>query len=72
MTKSEHSQLKLKSKATSGIEKFGLEPNTPVEYEVTLVTFEKVCIQLDMIVKEKKANSRVLIDFIFRRKNLGQ
>lgn len=42
MTKSEHAQLKLKSKATAGIEKFNIPANTPVQYEVTLINFEKV------------------------------
>ena len=43
MTKQEHARLKLKSKATAGVEKFNIPSNTPVEYEVTLVNFEKVC-----------------------------
>jgi hypothetical protein len=43
MTKNEHSQLKLKSKATTGVEKFNIPSNTPVVYDVTLVNFEKVC-----------------------------
>jgi hypothetical protein len=42
MTKNEHCQLKLKSKATTGIEKFNIPLNTPVEYHVTLNNFEKV------------------------------
>jgi len=42
MTKGEHAQLKLKSKATTGIEKFKIPVNTPVQYEVTLINFEKV------------------------------
>ncbi len=42
MTKQEHAQLKLKSKATTGVEKFNIPANTPVEYEVTLINFEKV------------------------------
>lgn len=42
MTKGEHAQLKLKSKATTGVEKFNIPANTPVQYEVTLNSFEKV------------------------------
>lgn len=42
MTKNEQSQLKLKSAATNGIEKFNIPKNTPVQYEVTLLNFEKV------------------------------
>jgi hypothetical protein len=42
MTKNEHAQLKLKSKATTGVEKFNIPKNTPVQYEVTLLNFEKV------------------------------
>ncbi len=42
MTKNEHVQLKLKSKATTGVEKFNIPTNIPIEYEVTLLNFEKV------------------------------
>ena len=42
MTKGEHAQLKLKSKATTGVEKFNIPANTPVQYEVTLNSYEKV------------------------------
>jgi hypothetical protein len=42
MTRNEHSKLSLKSKATTGIEKFNIPADTPVEYEVTLLNFEKV------------------------------
>lgn len=42
MTKGEHAQLKLKFKATTGVEKFNIPANTPVQYEVTLNNFEKV------------------------------
>ncbi|CAF4681235.1 unnamed protein product, partial [Rotaria socialis] len=42
MTKNEHAQLKLKSKATAGVEKFNIPANTPVQYDVTLINFEKV------------------------------
>ena len=45
MTKGEHAQLKLKSNATTGVEKFNIAKNTPVQYDVTLVNFEKVCAQ---------------------------
>lgn len=43
MTKGEHSQIKLKSKATNGLEKFNIPKNSHVEYIVTLKDFEKVC-----------------------------
>lgn len=43
MTKNEHAQLKLKSKATTGVEKFNIPANVPVQYDVTLLNFEKVC-----------------------------
>jgi hypothetical protein len=42
MTKGELAQLKLRSKATTGIEKFNIPAHTPVQYEVTLLNFEKV------------------------------
>jgi hypothetical protein len=42
MTKGEHSQIKLKSKATIGLEKFNIPKNSPVVYLVTLNDFEKV------------------------------
>lgn len=42
MTKNELAQLKLKSKATTGVEKFNIPANAPVEYDVTLLNFEKV------------------------------
>ena len=42
MTKGENVQLQLKSKATTGIEKFNIPSNTPVQYDVTLQNFEKV------------------------------
>ncbi|CAF0995714.1 unnamed protein product [Adineta ricciae] len=41
MTKGEHCQLKLKSKATFGLEKFNIPKNAHVEYIVTLHDFEK-------------------------------
>ncbi|CAF0887919.1 unnamed protein product [Rotaria sordida] len=41
MTKGENSQLKLKSKATIGIEKFNIPKNAHVKYIVTLHDFEK-------------------------------
>ena len=50
MTKGELAQLKLKFKATTGIEKFNIPANTPVQYEVTLLNFEKVrCLFIQMI-----------------------
>jgi hypothetical protein len=42
MTKGENSQIKLKSKATIGLEKFNIPKNAHVEYIVTLNDFEKV------------------------------
>ncbi len=42
MMKGEHARLTLKSKATAGVEKFNIPSDTPVEYEVTLINFEKV------------------------------
>ncbi len=42
MTKNEHCKLYLKSKATQGVEKFNILPETPVEYEVTMIKFERV------------------------------
>jgi len=45
MTKGEHSQIKLKSKATIGLEKFNIPKNSPVEYIVTLNNFEKVSLR---------------------------
>jgi len=46
MTKNEHALLKLTSKATTGVEKFNIPNNTPVQYDVTLLNFEKVCIKI--------------------------
>lgn len=43
MTKQETAQLQLKSKATTGVEKFNIPSHTAVQYEVTLINFEKVC-----------------------------
>lgn len=42
MTKGEHSQIKLKFRATVGLEKFNIPKSAPVEYLVTLNDFEKV------------------------------
>ena len=42
MTKGEYCQIKLKSKATIGLENFQLVKNAQVEYFVTLINFEKV------------------------------
>jgi hypothetical protein len=45
MTKGENSQLKLKSKAIIGLEKFNIPKNAHVEYLVTLNNFEKVSLK---------------------------
>ena len=42
MTKGEHSQIKLKFRATLGLEKFNIPKSAPVEYLITLNDFEKV------------------------------
>jgi hypothetical protein len=42
MTKNEYCKLYLNSKATQGVEKFNIPPDTPVEYEVTMIKFERV------------------------------
>jgi FK506-binding protein 4/5 len=60
MTKQEHAQLKLKSKATTGVEKFNIPANTPVEYEVTLINFEKAKETWSMSDAEKLEQSDVL------------
>jgi len=60
MTKSEHSKLTLKSKATTGVEKFNIPQNTTVEYEVTLVNFEKAKETWSMSDAEKLEQSEVL------------
>ncbi|CAF1389856.1 unnamed protein product [Adineta steineri] len=60
MTKNEHAQLKLKSKATTGIEKFNIPQNTPVQYDVTLLNFEKAKESWSMNDVEKLEQSEVL------------
>lgn len=60
MAKAEHSHLQLKSKATKGVEKFGAAENTPVEYEVTLVNFEKAKESWSMDDAEKLEQSEIL------------
>lgn len=45
MTKGEQSQIKLKSKATIGLEKFNIPKNASVDYIITLHDFEKVWIK---------------------------
>jgi hypothetical protein len=42
MTKNEHCTLNLKGKATKGIEKFGIPPDSPVVYDVTMIKCERV------------------------------
>jgi hypothetical protein len=64
MTKGELAQLKLRSKATTGIEKFNIPTNTPVQYEVTLLTFEKV--------RHNSTDERLFFLFYSRRKKLGR
>jgi len=65
MTKNEKAQLKLRSKATTGVEKFNIPANTPVEYEVTLLNFEKVCLFSNNETLKNNFHS-------FRLKKLGQ
>jgi len=60
MTKNEHAQLKLKSKATTGVEKFNIPKDIPVQYDVTLVTFEKAKESWSMSDTEKLEQSEVL------------
>ena len=66
MTKGEHAQLKLKSKATTGVEKFNIPANTPVQYEVTLNSYEKV----DLV----NHAFEIIVHFVLfsRRKKLGR
>ncbi|CAF1612912.1 unnamed protein product [Rotaria magnacalcarata] len=60
MTKNEHAQLKLKSKATTGVEKFNIPANTPVQYDVTLINFEKAKETWSMNDAEKLEQAEVL------------
>ncbi|CAF4577365.1 unnamed protein product [Rotaria sp. Silwood1] len=60
MTKNEHAQLKLKSKATTGVEKFNIPKNTPVQYDVTLLNFEKAKESWSMNDAEKLEQSEIL------------
>jgi FK506-binding protein 4/5 len=60
MTKGEHAQLKLKSKATTGVEKFNIAKDTPVQYDVTLVNFEKAKDSWSLNDAEKLEQSEVL------------
>jgi len=60
MTKNEHAQLKLKSKATTGVEKFNIPANTHVQYEVTLLNFEKAKETWSMNDAEKLEQSEIL------------
>ena len=43
MTKNEHSRLALKGNGLNGLDKFNIPQTSSVEYEVTLLNFEKVC-----------------------------
>jgi hypothetical protein len=54
MTKGENSQIKLKSKATIGLDKFNIPKNARVEYIVTLNNFEKVSLEKIRIQKIEK------------------
>ncbi|CAF0752275.1 unnamed protein product [Adineta steineri] len=60
MTKGEHSQLKLKSKATFGLEKFNIPKNAHVEYMVTLNDFEKGVDKYSMSETDKLEESEKL------------
>ncbi|CAF2986889.1 unnamed protein product [Rotaria sp. Silwood2] len=60
MTKGENSQLKLKSKATAGLEKFNIPKNAHVEYIVTLHDFEKGVDKWSMSETEKLEQSEKL------------
>jgi len=60
MTKNEHAQLKLKSKATTGVEKFNIPANAPVQYEVTVLNFEKAKETWSMNDAEKLEQADVL------------
>ncbi|CAF2404217.1 unnamed protein product [Rotaria sp. Silwood2] len=60
MTKNEHAQLKLKSKATTGVEKFSIPKNTPVQYDVTLLNFEKAKESWSMNDAEKLEQSEII------------
>lgn len=60
MAKSEKALLSLKSKATTGVEKFNVPANTPVEYEVTLLNFEKAKETWSMSDSDKLDQAEVL------------
>ncbi|CAF1193639.1 unnamed protein product [Rotaria sordida] len=60
MTKNEHAQLQLKSDATTGVEKFNIPKNTPVQYDVTLLNFEKAKESWSMNDVEKLEQSEIL------------
>jgi len=60
MTKNEHAQLKLKSKATTGVEKFNIPTHAPVQYEVTVLNFEKAKETWSMNDAEKLEQADVL------------
>lgn len=64
MTKNEHSRLTLKGKALDGLEKFNIPKTASVEYEVTLLSFEKVC----QVICRRTVNIRLFC----REKNRGQ
>lgn len=52
MTKGEHSQINLKSKALIGLDKFQIPKTAHVEYRITLNNFEKVCAQIESRMKK--------------------
>jgi len=60
MTKGEHSQIKLKSKATIGLEKCNIPKNAHVEYIITLNNFEKGVDKWSMNDQEKLTESEKL------------
>ncbi|UJR28504.1 hypothetical protein I4U23_009742 [Adineta vaga] len=60
MTKGEHCQLKLKSKALFGSDKFNIPKNAQVEYIVTLLNFEKGVDKYSMSEADKLEESEKL------------
>ncbi|CAF0841518.1 unnamed protein product [Adineta ricciae] len=60
MTKNEHSRLALKGKGLNGLEKFNIPQTSSVEYEVTLLNFEKAKESWAMNDAEKLEQADVL------------
>ncbi|CAF1097701.1 unnamed protein product [Rotaria sordida] len=60
MTKSEYWKLYLKSKATKGVEKFHIPADSPVEYEVTMIEFERAKDDKFLTDEEKLKQSEIL------------